>query len=68
MDNDDDKNKIVKIRNDIFNSSLNIMEIDYRYKIQTIDGIFNVKTTKTLSYVKKRAYDIDQLVHENVID
>ena len=68
FDNDDDKNKMVNIKNDIFNSSLNILEIASKYNIKIIDDFFHFKTTKNLSYFKKRADDINQFVHENLID
>ena len=68
FDNEDDKNKMVNIKNDIFNSSLNIIEIASKYNIKTIDDFFNFNTTKNLSYFKKRSDDINQFVHENLID
>ena len=53
FDKDDDKNKMVNIKNDIFNSSLNILEIASKYNIKIIDDFFHFKTTKNLSYFKK---------------
>ena len=67
FDNEEDKIKMINIKNDIFNSSLKIMDIFTKYNINIIDSFSYLKTTKNISYFKSRADEINYFVHEQII-
>jgi len=68
IDNEEDKIKLISLKNDLFNTSLHVMDIFKKYGLKIIDNIMHLKTVKNISYFKKRAEYINYYVHDNLIE
>jgi hypothetical protein len=65
---EEDKLRWKELKNDIFNMSLNIVDIIKKHKLNTIHSMSELKTVKNVSYFNEmRAEKVNKYVHFNIL-
>ena len=67
LDNEIDREKIKNIKDDIFNTKLNIMDVWRKYNLKIINNIDEITTTTNVSYFRSRSYNINEFVQNKLI-
>ena len=62
------KKKMKKLKEDIFNKNLNIIDVFRKNNIKIIEKLTDLKTTKNMAYFNFRSNIINKYVQNNLID
>jgi hypothetical protein len=65
--NEEDKQKLKNLKQDIFYSSLSIEEICKKHKLNTVSNIYDVKTIKNICYFNFRCENVNTYIHRELL-
>jgi hypothetical protein len=65
---EEDKDKILNIKQDLLINNINIMDIIHKYNFKTIDNMNDIKTIKNISYYNKMNKLISEHVHYKLLN
>ena len=63
-----DREKLVSLKNDVFDLNVEIMEVFKRYNFRIMDNMSELKTLDSISYFRSRSYKINQHVQAQLVD
>lgn len=67
LSNDEDKLRWKALKHDIFNTTLSVEELCKKHKLNTVDRINDVKTTKNVAYFNHRCDSVNSHVHTRLL-
>src|SRR5208282_1613847 len=68
LKNEKDRNTLKKLKEDLFNLDVDVIDTIKKYKFKTVDNMSDVKTIRNICYFVYRTDMVNKHIHNNIID